>query len=72
MPQSDHLVQDAAEGPNVGLLVIRLFLANFRRQVVRRPNGSLRAIVGVLKHARNSKVANLYLAILGHEYVLSF
>lgn len=26
-----HLVQDAAKGPNVRLLVVRLFLADFRR-----------------------------------------
>ena len=62
MSERDHFVEDAAEGPYIGLLVVRFLLADFWRQVVRGTDGRLRAIISVLKHARNAEIANFYLA----------
>ena len=39
--QRGHLVQDAAHGPQVGLVVVRLVLANLRAEVVRCPDAGL-------------------------------
>lgn len=72
MMQSDHLIKDAAKRPNVWFLIVRLFLANFWRQVIRSSNCSFCTIVCVLKNSSNSKVSNLDFSILSHEYILSF
>ena len=39
--QRGHLVQDAAHRPQVGLVVVRLVLANLRAEVVRCPDAGL-------------------------------
>lgn len=36
MAESGHLVQNASEGPYVGLVIIRFIVEDFRRHVVRR------------------------------------
>ena len=70
VPQRHHLVQYAAKGPNVGFLVVGLFLAYLRTQVVWGTDGSLGAVVCVLQHPCNAKVSNLDLVVLGHEDIL--
>jgi len=70
MSQSYHLVQDAAERPNIRLLVIRLLLTDLRRKVVRSSNGRHCTVVGVLEDSSNAKVAYLDGAILVHKDVL--
>ena len=70
MPEGDHLIEDAPERPDVRLLVVRLLLADFGREVVGRADGGLRAVVGVLEHAGNSEVTDLNLSVLRHENVL--
>ena len=72
MSKSDHFVQNATKGPNIGLLIVRFLLANFWTQVVRSTNCGLGAIVGVLEHTGNPKISNFYLSVLGHEDVLCF
>ena len=61
MPQCDHLVEDAAQRPYVRLLVVRLLLADLRREVVWSTDGRLGAIVSVLKHARNTEISDFNL-----------
>jgi len=70
MAQCHHLIQNAAERPDVRLLVVRFFLADLWREVVRCANGSLCTVVSVLQHSRNSEVADLYRPVLVHENVL--
>ena len=61
VPQCDHLVEDAAQRPYVRLLVVRLLLADLRREVVRSTDGRLGAIVSVLKHACNTEISDFNL-----------
>jgi hypothetical protein len=70
--QSDHFVENAAEGPDVRLLIVWLLLTDLRRQIVRSTDSSLCAIVSVLEYSSNTEVTNLDLAVLRHEDVLSF
>ena len=72
MSESAHLVQDAAKRPNIRLLVVWLLLADLWRQVVRRTNGCLSAIIGVLEDPSDTEVSNLDLSTLRHEDVLCF
>lgn len=65
-----HLVEDAAEGPDVRLLVVGLLLADLRGQVVGRADGGLGAVVGVLEHSGDAEVADFDLSVLVHEDVL--
>ena len=70
MAQSHHFVEDTAQAPDITLLIVRLLLTYFGRQVVRRSDSCLRAIVGVLKDSGNTEVSDLNLVCLGHEDVL--
>ena len=70
MPERDHLVKDTAQRPDITLLIVRLFLANLRREVVGSADSCLRAIIGVLKNTGDSEVTNLDLPTLRHENVL--
>ena len=70
MTQSQHFVQYAAKRPDVGFLIVRLLLANFRRKVVGCTNSGLSAIISVLQNSCNAEITNLDLAALGHENVL--
>ena len=72
MSQSNHFVQNTTERPNVRLLIIWLLLTNFRREIIRSSNGSLCAIISMLKNSCNTKVSNFDRPILVHEDVLSF
>jgi len=58
MAQGHHLVEDAAEGPNIGLLIVGLLLADFWREIVRSSNSCLRTVVSVLEHTSDTEVAN--------------
>lgn len=70
MVQCGYLIEDAAETPNVALLVIGLLLANLRREVVGRSDGSVGAIVGMLQDSGYPEVADFYIALGGEEDVL--
>lgn len=70
MAQGHHLVEDAAKGPDVRLLIVRLLLADFRRQVVRCSNGGLGTVVRVLENSCDTEISDLDLAILRHKNVL--
>lgn len=71
MIQGGNLIEDAAETPDVTLLVIRFFLADLRRKVVGRADGSIGAIVGMLEDSGYAKVADLDISLGGEEDVLS-
>jgi len=47
-------------------------LTDFGWQVIRRSNGSLRAVICMLENSSDSKVSNLDSAVLRHKDVLSF
>lgn len=70
MPQSNHLIENAAQAPNVALLVVGFLLADLGREVVWRANSCLRAVVGVLEDSGNAEITDLDLVRLGHEDVL--
>ena len=72
MPQGYHHVEDAAQAPNITLLVVWLFLADLWRQIIWCSDRSLCAVVCVLKYSRDTEISYLYLVCLGHEYVLGF
>ena len=72
MSQSDHLVQDATQGPDIRLLIVRLFLANLRGQVIWCSNSCLSAVIGMLENSCDTKVTDFDRAILVHENVLCF
>lgn len=59
MPQGHHLVEDAAEGPNIRFLVVWLFLTDLGREVVWSSDSGLCAIVSMLEDSRDTKVTNL-------------
>ena len=70
MSQSDHLVQDATQWPNIWLLVVRLLLADLWREVVWCADSCLGTVVSVLEDTCNAEVSDLDLATLSHENVL--
>ena len=70
MPQGHHFVEDAAERPDVRLLIVGFLLADLGREVVGRANSCLRTVVRVLEHSGNAEVANLDLTALSHENIL--
>jgi hypothetical protein len=72
MLQRRHLIENTRQTPDIRFLVIRLLLADFRRQIVRGADGGLCAIVCMLKYSGNSKIANFYFAFTCEEYVLCF
>ena len=65
-----HLVKNAAEGPNVGCVVVGLGLTDFRRHIVRGALHSERIIISILKNFRNTEVTKFYRIIARHEYIL--
>jgi len=70
VPQCHHLVEDATEGPDITFLVIRLFLADFRREVIGRADGCLGAIISMLEDSSDAEIADFNLTALSHEDVL--
>ena len=70
VPKCDHFIKDAAERPDIWLLIVWLLLANLRRQVVRGADCSLSAIVRVLQDSSDTKVTYFDLAALRHKYIL--
>lgn len=59
--EGHHLVKDTSQTPDVGLLIIGLFLANFRREIIRCSYCSLCAVVCMLQHSGYSEIPYLYL-----------
>ena len=57
--EGGHLVQDASHGPQVGLVVVRLILADLRAQVVRRPDTSFRKLGCPVKNPSDAEVSEL-------------
>ena len=72
MPQRHHFIKYAAQAPNITLLVVGFFLANFRGEIVGSTDGSLSAVIGMLKDSGDTEISYLYLICLSHEDVLSF
>ena len=70
--ESAQLIQDAAQGPDVRLIGIRLVLAYFRRHVVRRALHCERVVAGALQHLGDTEVPKFDSIILGQEYILRF
>jgi hypothetical protein len=70
--QSHHFIEYAAQAPNITLLIVGLFLANFRGEIVRCTDGCLGAVIGMLKDSGDTEVTYLYLICLCHEDILSF
>ena len=55
--EGGHLVKHAAEGPDVGLVVVRLVFEDFRAHVVRRPNARAGKVHGALEHLGDPEVS---------------
>ena len=70
MSESDHFIQDTPKRPDIRLLVIRLFLANFWRQVVWSSYCCLGTIIGVLEYTSYAKITDFDLAALCHKDIL--
>ena len=70
--ESAKLIQDAAQGPYVRLIGIRLVLAYLRRHVVRRALHCERVVARALQHLGYTKVPEFDSIILGQEYILRF
>ena len=68
--KSYHLVEDTAQGPDIRLLVVRLLLANLRRQVIWCSNSCLGTVIGVLEDTGNTEISDFNGAILIHKDVL--
>ena len=68
--QRAQLVQHAAEAPNVAFVIVRLVLAYFRGEVVRRAHRGLGELRGAAEHLGHAKVSELAPAICRHEHVL--
>jgi hypothetical protein len=72
MFESDHLVEDAPQTPNIRFLVVRLLLTDLGREVVRCANSCLRTVISVLEDPGNPEISNFDGSLLSHENVLSF
>ena len=70
MSKSYHLVQNTAETPNIGFLVVRLLLTDFWGEVVRSTDRCLCAVVGVLQYSGNAEISDFYLVLRVKKYVL--
>ena len=70
--ESGDLVENASETPNIRLLVVRLFLADLRREIVGSADGSIGAVVGVLQYSGDAEVSNLDVSLRSEEDVLGF
>ena len=70
--ESGDLVENAAETPNIRFLVVRLFLADLRREIVRSADGGIGAVVGVLQYSGDAEVSNLDVSLRSEEDVLGF
>ena len=56
VPQVAHLVEDAAEGPHVGLITVWLVFEQFWRHVVGRTNARVGEIFGAVEDLGNTKI----------------
>jgi hypothetical protein len=72
VPQSHHLIEDAAQAPDVTLLVIGFFLTDLWGEIVWGTDCSLGAVIRVLEYTSNTEVSYLNLVSLSHENILSF
>ena len=61
MAKIAHLIEHAAEGPNVRFVTVRLVFEKLWRHVVRRPNAGVREVLGAIEDLGNAKVAQSYL-----------
>ena len=66
-----EFVEQAAQGPDIALFVVRLLLAEFGREVERGADHGLRKLVAS-EHLGDPQVANFDFLVLVHEDVQSF
>lgn len=72
MFQSDHLVENAPQTPDIRLLVIRLLLTDLRREIIGRTDGRLGTIISMLEDPGNPEISNFDGPLLSHKDILSF
>ena len=68
--EGHHFVKQAAQRPDVALLVVRLVFAQLGRHVVRRANHGLGKVALGGEHLGNAKVAQLGQALRRQKHVL--
>lgn len=59
MGEGGHLVQNASEGPNVGLVVVGLVVEKLGGHVVRRPDSRAGKVHRTLQHLTKNKCVSL-------------
>lgn len=72
MFESDDFIQDATQWPDIWLLVVGFFLANFRREVIRSSDCSLCVIISALEDASDSKIPDFNFTPRSQENILGF
>lgn len=60
MGEGGHLVQDASEGPYVGLVVVGLVVEKLGGHVVRRPDSRAGKVHRTLQHLANNKNVSVW------------
>ena len=70
--QSAQLVQHAAKRPNIGLIVVGLFLAEFWRKIVWSADDCIRHFQRCLKLLGDAQIPNLYYVIFRQKHVDCF
>lgn len=71
LSEQRQLVQDAADGPDVGLLAVRVASTDLGRHEVRRADVGLGQLGHGLEFFRDAEVADLEDAFFGQKHVLS-
>jgi len=71
MPEGTQLVEQAAHCPNVALLVVRLLLAEFGRQVKGSADHGLRKLIAG-EHLGDSQIAYFDFLTFVHEDIQGF
>ena len=66
------LVQNYAQGPHIAFGRVGLALACLRTHIVGRAHHCLRRRVGILQHARDTKITEFNGEVTSQKYVLSF
>ena len=72
MPKGTQLVEHAAQGPDVALVVVGLFFAEFGGEVVGRAYDGVRHILCLIQQLGDAQITNLDLVLLPQKHVRRF
>lgn len=69
MPKSAELIEHAAEGPNVTLVVVWLLFAELWRKIIRRSDDRVGHILRLIQQFGDTQVANFDLIFFPEEHI---